>query len=85
MKPTKETEKKLLALCGVLPVLADFIEDLNMEHIFTKNIKRKANLLLEEIRKTDEGILKNTDLQSQTQQIDIQIAFRQWVNENFND
>ena len=37
MKPTKETEKKLLALCGVLPVLADFIEDLNMEHVFTKN------------------------------------------------
>ena len=61
MKPAKETEKKLLALCGVLPVLADFIEDLNMEHVFTKNIKRKANLLLEEIRKTDEGILKHTN------------------------
>ena len=71
-------------MCGVLPVLADFIEDLNMEHIFTKNIKRKANLLLEEIRKTDEGILKHTTIETQTQQINIQIAFRQWVKENFN-
>ena len=83
MKINRETEKKLLTLCAVLPVLGDFIEDLNLEHVFTKNIKRKANLLLEEIRKADETILKNTTIESQTQQIDIQLAFRKWVNENF--
>jgi len=27
MKVSIETEKKLLVLCGVLPVLADYIED----------------------------------------------------------
>lgn len=84
MKPTKEQEKKLLTLCAILPVLGDFIEDLNLEHVFSKNIKRKANLLLEDIRNTDDRILKHTTIESQTQQIDIQLAFRQWVNENFN-
>ncbi len=84
MKVSIETEKKLLVLCGVLPVLADYIEDLNMEFVFSKNIKRKANMLMDEIRQNDERILKHTDMQTQTQQVDIQIAFRQWVKENFN-
>jgi len=35
MKVSIETEKKLLVLCGVLPVLADYIEDLNMEFVFS--------------------------------------------------
>ena len=77
-------EKKLLVLCGVLPVLADFIEDLNLEYVFSKNIKRKANMLMDEIRQNDERILKHTDIQTQSQQVDIQIAFRQWINKNFN-
>jgi hypothetical protein len=77
-------EKKLLVLCGVLPVLADFIEDLNLEYVFSKNIKRKANMLMDEIRQNDERILKHTDMQTQSQQVDIQIAFRQWIKENFN-
>jgi hypothetical protein len=77
-------EKKLLVLCGVLPVLADFIEDLNIEFVFKKNIKRKANMLMDEIRQNDERILKHTDIQTQTQQVDIQIAFRQWIKNNFN-
>jgi hypothetical protein len=77
-------EKKLLVLCGVLPVLADFIEDLNLEYVFSKNIKRKANMLMDEIRQNDERILKHTDIQTQSQQVDIQIAFRQWIKENFN-
>ena len=77
-------EKKLLVLCGVLPVLADFIEDLNLEYVFSKNIKRKANMLMDEIRQNDERILKHTDIQTQSQQVDIQIAFRQWIKDNFN-
>ena len=77
-------EKKLLVLCGVLPVLADFIEDLNLEYVFSKNIKRKANMLMDEIRQNDERILKHTDIQIQSQQVDIQIAFRQWIKDNFN-
>ena len=77
-------EKKLLVLCGVLPVLADFIEDLNLEYVFSKNIKRKANMLMDEIRQNDERILKHMDMQTQSQQVDIQIAFRQWIKDNFN-
>lgn len=84
MEVNRETEKKLLVLCGVLPVLADYIEDLNMEHVFSKNIKRKANMLMDDIRCNDERILKNTDSDIHTQQIDIQLAFRQWIKENFN-
>lgn len=84
MKVSSETEKKLLVLCGVLPVLADYIEDLNMEFVFSKNIKRKANMLMDEIRQNDERILKHTDMEVNAQQIDIQRAFREWVKENFN-
>jgi hypothetical protein len=84
MKVSIETEKKLLVLCGVLPVLADYIEDLNMEFVFSKNIKRKANMLMDEIRQNDERILKHTDMEVNAQQIDIQRAFREWVKENFN-
>jgi hypothetical protein len=84
MKVSIETEKKLLVLCGVLPVLADYIEDLNMEFVFSKNIKRKANMLMEEIRQNDERILKHTDIEVNAQQIDIQRAFRQWIKDNFN-
>lgn len=84
MKISIETEKKLLVLCGVLPVLADYIEDLNMEFVFSKNIKRKANMLMDEIRQNDERILKHTDIEVHEQQIDIQRAFREWVKENFN-
>lgn len=84
MKVSSDLEKKLLVLCGVLPVLADYIEDLNMEFVFSKNIKRKANMLMEEIRQNDERILKHTDIEVNAQQIDIQRAFREWVKENFN-
>jgi hypothetical protein len=84
MKVSIETEKKLLVLCGVLPVLADYIEDLNMEFVFSKNIKRKANMLMDEIRQNDERILKHTDMEVNAQQIDIQRAFRQWIKDNFN-
>ena len=84
MKVSIETEKKLLVLCGVLPVLADYIEDLNIEFVFSKNIKLKANMLMDEIRQNDERILKHTDMEVNAQQIDIQRAFREWVKENFN-
>ena len=79
-----ENEQKLLVLCGVLPVLADFIEDLNMEKTFTRTIKHRANSLMEEIRKNDERLLKNTGLELQSQQVEIQLSFRNWIKENFN-
>jgi hypothetical protein len=76
-------EQKLLALCGVLPVLGDFIEDLNDQGVFKRVIKQKANMLLQEIQRVDATILEGGDMDIFQQQIEIQQSFRQWVGQNF--
>jgi hypothetical protein len=76
-------EQKLLALCGVLPVLGDFIDDLNDQRVFKQVIKQKANMLLEEIQRTDATILAGGNIDIYQQQIEIQQSFRQWVEQNF--
>ena len=70
---------KLIAIVGILPVLADFIEDVNDEKIFTKAIKMRANHLLDEIRKSDKRLLDDANQEIWQQQMDIQLAFRQWL------
>lgn len=70
---------KLIAIVGILPVLGDFIEDLNDEKIFTKAIKMRANHLLDEIRKSDKRLLDDANQEIWDQQMDIQLAFRQWL------
>jgi hypothetical protein len=77
MKPST----KILAIVGILPVLGDFIEDLNDEKIFTKAIKMRANHLLDEIRKSDKRLLDDADQDIWNQQMDIQMAFRQWLKQ----
>ena len=79
----KRNLEKLIVLTAILPVLGDYIEDLNDANIFKKNVKRRANMFLDEIRKTDRLIIDSADVEAQNQQIDIQLAFRQWVKENF--
>lgn len=76
-------EQKLLALCGVLPVLGDFIEDLNDQGVFKRVIKQKATMLLQEIQKVDSTILAGGNMDIFQQQIEIQQSFRQWVEQNF--
>jgi hypothetical protein len=76
-------EQKLLALCGVLPVLGDFIEDLNDQGVFKRVIKQKATMLLQEIQKADSTILNGGNIDIFQQQIEIQQSFRQWVEQNF--
>ena len=76
-------EQKLLALCGVLPVLGDFIEDLNDQGVFKRVIKQKATILLQEIQKVDATILAGGNMDIFQQQIEIQQSFRQWVEQNF--
>ena len=51
-------EKKLVSLTAFLPVLADFIEDLNDQYVFKQTLKRNANILAEEIQKVDRDILR---------------------------
>lgn len=78
-------EQKLVALTAFLPVLADFIEDLNDQTIFKRALKQKANMLIDEIRKTDELILRIDESNREqifNEQIDLQLAFRQWILEN---
>ena len=76
-------EQKLLSLCGVLPVLGDFIEDLNDQGVFKRVIKQKANMLLQEIQRVDATILEGGNMDIFQQQIEIQQSFRKWVEQNF--
>lgn len=75
-------EHKLVALCAFLPVMADFIDDLNDQTIFKRTLKQKANILVEEIRRTDAKILQVTESNSMeifSQQVELQIIFREWI------
>jgi hypothetical protein len=75
-------EKKLVALAAVLPVLADWIEDLNDQSVFKQDLKRKANMFMQEIRRVDDQVLRiygENREQIYEQQIDLQIRFRQFV------
>ena len=77
-------EHKLVTLSAILPVLADFIEDLNDQYVFKQDLKRKANILAEEIRKVDYKVLqvygeKREEIYSQ--QVDLQLLFRQWIKQ----
>tara|TARA_R110000868_G_scaffold120024_2_gene318686 strand:+ start:439 stop:696 length:258 start_codon:yes stop_codon:yes gene_type:complete len=77
-------QHKLVALSIVLPVLADFIEDLNDQFVFKQDLKRKANILADEIRKVDNRLLQVQDGNSAEifkQQIDLQLEFRNWIKE----
>ena len=77
-------EKKLVALTAFLPVLADFIEDLNDQYVFKQTLKRKANILAEEIQKVDRDILRiDGDNAGKIfdEQIQLQILFRNWIEE----
>ena len=75
-------EHKLVALCAVLPVLADWIEDLNDQSVFKQDLKRKANMFMQEVRRVDNKVLEvygENKEQIYEQQVDLQIKFRQFV------
>ncbi len=67
-------EQKLLA-AQLLPVLADFLEDVPMQHL----AKMKRNGLVTEIRSFDSFLMVGADLEAMNQQIALQQAFRQWL------
>jgi predicted urease superfamily metal-dependent hydrolase len=77
-------QHKLVTLSAVLPVLADFIDDLNEQYVFKQDLKRKANILVEEIRKVDSKVLQvygENREEIYKQQIELQLIFRQWILE----
>ena len=69
-------EQKLLA-SQLLPVLADFLEDVPMQQL----AKMKRNRLVQEIRSFDAFLMVGADLDAMEQQIALQQAFRQWLKE----
>ena len=69
-------EQKLLA-SQLLPVLADFLEDVPMQQL----AKMKRNRLVQEIRSFDAFLMVGADLEAMEQQIELQQAFRQWLKE----
>jgi hypothetical protein len=74
-------EQKLLAVVALLPVMADLIEDVKIYH----QSKRYANLFINEVRKVDNIIIHDAELDAQSQQVDIQRAFRQWLETEFKE
>ncbi len=73
-------EQKLVALCALLPVVGDWIEDLNDQRIFTKLVKQRANMLLTEIRRIDNDVLSTGEQEIFNQQVNLQRAFIQFVS-----
>jgi hypothetical protein len=74
-------QQKLLAVVALLPVLADLIEDVKIYH----QSKRYANLFINEVRKVDNIVIHDAELEAQSQQVNIQRAFRQWLETEFKE
>jgi hypothetical protein len=72
-------EQKLLAVVGILPAIADLIEDVKLYQLS----KKYANMFIDEVRKTDTTVIADAELEAQSQQVNIQRAFRQWLNTEF--
>ncbi len=70
---------KLISSIAILPVLADFLEDLNEDKAFRTEMKMATLNLIGQIRKLDERVMKNASPETSEQQVNIQIAFRQWL------
>lgn len=72
-------EQKAIAVVGLIPVLADLTEDIPLY----RNAKRYANMFIEEVRRVDNIIIKDAELDAQSQQVNIQRAFMQWLQKEF--
>jgi hypothetical protein len=70
-----KTETKLLGAIGIMPVLADFLEDQE----FNQQMKMVANDLISSIRRFDNYFMRDADIELIDQQVNIQLAFRQWL------
>ena len=70
-------ETKLLGAIGILPVLADFLEDQE----FNQQMKMVANDLIASIRRFDNYFMRDADIELIDQQVNIQRAFRQWLKQ----
>lgn len=74
-------ETKLLGAIGIMPVLADFLEDQD----FNQQMKMVANDLIASIRRFDNYFMRDADIELIDQQVNIQLAFRQWLKSMENE
>ena len=74
-------ETKLLGAIGIMPVLADFLEDQE----FNQQMKMIANDLIASIRRFDNYFMRDADIELIDQQVNIQLAFRQWLKSMENE
>ena len=70
-------ETKLLGAIGIIPVLADFLEDQE----FNQQMKMVANDLIASIRRFDNYFMRDAEIELIDQQIQIQLSFRQWLKQ----
>lgn len=88
--------QKFLALVSVMPVLADFMEDLKDTNIFDHSVWQKCNMAVKAIRQADKklfdriGFTDMTDEEFENhkrsmsdQQAAMSIAFRQFVTNEY--
>jgi hypothetical protein len=59
--------------------MADLMEDVKLFQLS----KKYGNLFIDEIRKTDNTIIHDAELEAQSQQVNIQRAFVQWLQNEF--
>ena len=71
--------EKLIAVVAILPVMADLMEDVKLFQLS----KKYGNLFIDEVRKTDNTIIHDAELEAQSQQVNIQRAFVQWLQNEF--
>lgn len=71
--------EKLIAVVGILPVIADLMVDVKLFQLS----KKYGNLFIDEVRKVDNMIISDAELDAQSQQVNIQRAFIQWLNNEF--
>jgi hypothetical protein len=89
-------EQKYLALATLLPVLADFMEDLKDSNVFRQRVKQRANHLIDEIRECDakfyqrnkfpnldDSQYKEKIIQMADQQLKYGMSFRSWISREF--
>jgi hypothetical protein len=70
---------KLLSNIAISPVIADFYEDLNNDKQFKREIKILTQNIIAQIRRLDELLMKDATPEMSEQQINIQLAYRQWL------
>lgn len=74
-------ETKLLGAVGIMPVLADFLEDQE----FNQQMKMVSNDLIASIRRFDNYFMRDADIELIDQQIQIQLLFREWLKKLENE